>query len=67
MPGELQALPVPPPVSDLSLWNAIRVAFVNSFYPGAITYDPLVQPPPNVSYQTMIYATLLAAQGQLQS
>lgn len=47
--------------------NALRVAFVNRNHPGAITYNPLATPPPNVSYDTLWYSVLLAAQGQLQS
>jgi hypothetical protein len=67
MPGQLQTLNVPPPVSIQTLWNAIRVAFVNRNHPGAISYNPLTVPPPNVSVQTLIYAALKAAQGELQS
>lgn len=68
MPGTLQTLPVPPPsVSDAQLWNAIRIAFVNRNHPGAISTNALIAPAPPVSIPTLIYATLLAAQGQLQS
>lgn len=67
MAGEIQTLATPPPVSVQTLWNAIRVAFVNRNHPGAITYNPLAVPPPEVSVQTLIYAALLAAQGELQS
>jgi hypothetical protein len=67
MPGTLQTLSVPPPVSVPTLWNAIRVAFVNQNHPGSITYDPLSVPPPPVSVETLIYGALQASQGQQQS
>jgi len=68
MPGQLQTLSVPPPsVSDAQLWNAIRIAFVNRHHPSAILTNALIVPAPSVSIPTIIYATLLAAQGQLQS
>jgi hypothetical protein len=68
MPGQLQTLSVPPSsVSDAQLWNAIRIAFVNRNNPGAISTNALIVPAPAVSIATIIYATLLAAQGQLQS
>jgi len=68
MPGTIQTLPVPPPsVSEAQLWNSIRIAFVNRNYSGAISTNALIVPAPPVSIPTLIYATLLAAQGQLQS
>jgi hypothetical protein len=67
MAGTIQTLAVPPNVSLATLTNALRVAFVNKNHPGAITYDPLLTPPPMVSYDTLWYAVLLAAQGQIQS
>lgn len=67
MAGEIQTLATPPPVSVQTLWNAVRVAFVNVSHPGAITYDPLTVPPPDVSVQTLIYACVKAAEGELQS
>ena len=53
MPGTTQTLAVPPNVSLATLTNALRVAFVNRNHPGAITYNPLATPPPNVSYDTL--------------
>lgn len=67
MPGIPQPFPVPLPVSDLTMWNAIRVAFVNLNHAGAITYDPLAVPHPPVSMLTMLNAVRLAAGGELQT
>ena len=66
MPGTLQTLDVPPNVSPMVLWNAVRIAFVNQHYPGAITYDPLGPAPP-VNFETLLWAVRNAAAGQLQS
>lgn len=67
MPGQLQTLSVPPPVSVPTLLNAIRVGMVNLNNPGTITYNPLAVPPPPVSEQTLYYAIYKAAQGEIQS
>jgi len=67
MPGQLQTLSVPPPVSVPTLLNAIRVGLVNLNNPGTITYDPLAVPPPPVSAQTLYYAIYNAAGGEIQS
>ena len=67
MPGTLQTLAAPPPVSIQTLWNAIRVAFVNQSHPGTIDYNPLSVPPPPVSIETLIYGALNASQGEQQS
>jgi hypothetical protein len=67
MPGTLQTLSVPPPVSISTLLNAIRVGLVNLNNPGTITYDPLAVPPPPVSDKTLYYAIYKAAQGEIQS
>jgi hypothetical protein len=67
MPGQLQTLSVPPPVSVPTLLNAIRVGLVNLNNPGTITYDPLAVPPPPVSVQTLYYAIYNAAGGEIQS
>ena len=59
---------LPPTTSTMQMLNAVRVAAVNSNYPGTITYDPFdVLVPQHISAMQMLNAIRLAIEGEIQS